>query len=65
MFWSRIAFDPYLLNTIKSDLGLKIEKNVYQPLCSFSNSAMNIELVYIILTAVKTVFDDGKEIKDN
>ena len=23
MVWSRITFDPYLLDTIKSDLGLK------------------------------------------
>ena len=33
-------------------------KKGVQPLCSFSNSAMNIELVYIILTAINIVFDD-------
>ena len=58
MFASRIFFDPYLLNTIQTDLGMKKDKNIYQPLCSFSNSAMNIELVYIILNTIKIIFDD-------
>lgn len=61
MFLARILFDPYLYDTIKSDLGYKKERCVYQPLCSFSNSAMNIELVYIILTSIQIIFDDNYE----
>ena len=61
MFWSRIAFDPYLIMVMRADAGIvnkDSNKKGVQPLCSFSNSAMNIELVYIILTAINIVFDD-------
>ena len=52
MFIVRIAFDPYLIYVIRKDLKLgtdKTKKGNLEPLCSFTNSAMNIELVYIIL----------------
>ena len=55
---SRIVFDPYVLNTLKSDLSQLKTKNksihtIDRALCSFVNSAMNIEYVYLILVAME------------
>ena len=67
MFIVRIQFDPFLKDTLLRDLGFKKgqEQVIFEPLCNFSNSAMNVELVYIILAAVQKFFDKDLDIKNN
>ena len=53
---TRVLFDPHVLNSLLADLGIKREnnkKNIDQSLCSFANSAMNVEYVYLILISVE------------
>ena len=62
----RIMFDPYLIQTIKADFSIEKKKSkLFQPLCSFTNSAMNNELVYIILTAVQQFFKEESDFNDS
>jgi hypothetical protein len=48
----RIILDVYLRSVVLNDLRIKKEMIKYEHISSFANSAMNIEFVYIILTAI-------------
>ena len=61
---SRIIFDPYVLNSLMSDLGIKprVTKNEEsKALCSFGNTAMNVEYVYLILISVEQFYSKNNK----
>ena len=65
---TRVAFDPFIMKTLHEDLKMskrrKKKSNFStQALCSFANSAMNVEYVYLILISVDTFY--GGEVPEN
>ena len=71
---TRIIFDPHVLNSLICDLGIKpsVTKNEEgKALCSFGNSAMNVEYVYLILISVEQFYSKNNKsnmmeiLKDN
>jgi len=68
---ARIIYEPYVLYVLKCSItnllkifGIKcnkIKKVRNESLCSLTNSALNIELVYIILTGIDSLMSSNLE----
>ena len=61
----RIFSDNYLYSAILNDLKITSKKLKYEHISSFANSAMNIEFVYIILTAINKFNKDENSVRSN
>ena len=71
----RIIFEPYVFYIFKKTFcscffSKRLKKVPKESLCSLTNSALNIELVYVILTGINTLmkqdnidFDDQKSVR--